>query len=194
MAWWWAKKKLHFVHYSQSYGGSKFNVPKNVAKVPNFGADLELGSCFGPERGQKRSKSQIFFPPRTVTSLAWWWAQKNLDFGHSSQSYKPLKFRQKVPKCGGFCQVSTQWGFFRHFSLLVPARATRGREIISRSFYEFWCTLCVTMLLSLGLCHQSPELEFMRTGGSSWPQVNPACPLTLSPHALHPAQLFGRPF
>ena len=24
--------------------------------------------------------------------------------------------------------MSTQWGFFRHFSLLVPARATRGRE------------------------------------------------------------------
>ena len=29
-------------------------------------------------------------------------------------------------------------------------------------------------------------------GGSSWPQVNPACPLTLSPHALHPVRLFGR--
>jgi len=28
-------------------------------------------------------------------------------------------------------------------------------------------------------------------GGSSWPQVNPACPLTLSPHSLHPFQLFG---
>ena len=52
------KKKLHFVHSDQSYGGSKFNVPKNVAKVPNFEADLELGSRFGPERGQKRSKSQ----------------------------------------------------------------------------------------------------------------------------------------
>ena len=62
---------------------------------------------------------------------------------------------------------------------------------MSRSFYEFWCTLCVTMLLSLGPCHQSLELESMRTGGSSWPQVNPACPLTLSPHSLHPVQLFG---
>ena len=62
---------------------------------------------------------------------------------------------------------------------------------MSRSFYEFRCTLCVTMLLSLGPCHQSLELESMRTGGSSWPQVNPACPLTLSPHSLHPVQLFG---
>ena len=122
VAWWWAKKKLHFVHSSQSYGGSKFNVPKNCAKSTHFEADLELGSRFGPERGQKRSKSQIFFFPRTVTSLAWWWAQKNLDFGHSSQSYKPLKFRQKVALCGGFCQMSTQWViFFWHFSLLVPA-------------------------------------------------------------------------
>ena len=30
-------------------------------------------------------------------------------------------------------------------------------------------------------CPQSLELKSMRTGGSSWPQVNPACPLTL-PH------------
>jgi len=58
------KKKLHFVHSSQSYGGSKFNVPKNDAKAAHFGADLELGSRFGPERGQKRSKSQIFFFPQ----------------------------------------------------------------------------------------------------------------------------------
>ena len=28
-------------------------------------------------------------------------------------------------------------------------------------------------------------------GGSSWPQVKPACPLTLSPQSLHPFQLFG---
>ena len=27
--------------------------------------------------------------------------------------------------------MSTLWGFFRHFSLLVPARATRGRETIT---------------------------------------------------------------
>ena len=58
VAWWWAKKNLHFVHSSQSYGGSKSKVSKNGAKVPNFDADLELGSRFGPERGQKRSKSQ----------------------------------------------------------------------------------------------------------------------------------------
>ena len=54
------KKKLHFVHSSQSYGGSKSKVSKNVAKVPNLDADLELGSRFGPELGQKRSKS----PPK----------------------------------------------------------------------------------------------------------------------------------
>ena len=53
VAWWWAKKKWHFVHSSQSYGGSKFNVPKNDEKSTHFEADLELGSRFGPERGQK---------------------------------------------------------------------------------------------------------------------------------------------
>ena len=79
-----------------------------------------------------------------MTSLAWWWAQKNLDFGHSSQSYKPLKFRQKVPKCGGFCQVSTLWGFFRHFSLLVPARATRGRETRN---YGKYCYMVLNPLI-----------------------------------------------
>ena len=52
------KKKLHFVHSSQSYGGSKSKVSKNGAKVPNFEADLELGSRFGPDQGQKRSKFQ----------------------------------------------------------------------------------------------------------------------------------------
>ena len=87
VAWWWAKKKLHFVHSSQSYGGSKFNVPKNGAKVPYFNADWGLGSRFGPQHEQKRSK---------------WWAKKNLDFGHSSQSYKWLKFCQKVALYGCF--------------------------------------------------------------------------------------------
>ena len=51
------KKKLHFVHSGQSYGGSKSKVSKNGAKVPNLDADLELGSRFGPLRRQKRSKS-----------------------------------------------------------------------------------------------------------------------------------------
>ena len=64
------KKNLHFVHSDQSYGGSKFNVPKNVAKVPNFNADFGVGSRFGPLRRQKRSKSQPFFSPRPVTLLA----------------------------------------------------------------------------------------------------------------------------
>ena len=41
------KKKIHFVHSDQSYGGSKFNVPKNGAKVPNLNADLGVGSLFG---------------------------------------------------------------------------------------------------------------------------------------------------
>ena len=56
------KKNLHFVHSGQSYGGSKFNVPKNGAKLPHFGADLELGSRFGPQHEQKRSKS----PPKKI--------------------------------------------------------------------------------------------------------------------------------
>ena len=64
------KKNLHFVHSSQSYGGSKFNVLKNGAKVPNFNADLGVGSRFGLQHEQKRSKSQTFFSPRTVTLLA----------------------------------------------------------------------------------------------------------------------------
>ena len=54
------KKELHFVHSSQSYGGSKSSIPKNVAKVPNLNADLVVGSRFGPLRRQKRLKSQIF--------------------------------------------------------------------------------------------------------------------------------------
>ena len=52
------KKKLHFVHSGQSYGGSKFNVLKNGAKVPYFNADLGVGPRFGPQHKQKRSKSQ----------------------------------------------------------------------------------------------------------------------------------------
>jgi len=58
------KKKLHFVHSGQSYGGSKSKVSKNGAKSTHFNADLGVGSRFGPERGQKRSKSQIFFFPQ----------------------------------------------------------------------------------------------------------------------------------
>ena len=52
------QKNLHFVHSGQSYGGSKSKVSKNDAKSAHFEADLELGSRFGLERGQKRSKSQ----------------------------------------------------------------------------------------------------------------------------------------
>ena len=123
------QKNLHFVHSDQSYGGSKFNVLKNDAKVPYFGADLGVGPRVGPLHRQKRSKSQNLFSPQNRDFAGLMITQKNCNFGHSGQSYKPLKFRQKVPKCGGFCQVSTQWGFFLHLSLLVPARATRGREI-----------------------------------------------------------------
>ena len=130
LAWWWAKKNLHFVHSGQSYGGSKFNVLKNDAKVPNLNADLGLGSHFGPLCRQKRSKSQTFFPPEPW--LRW------LDDG--PQKIATLAILAKVisryscpKKCQNaevFGQVCTQWViFFWHFSLLGPARATRGREI-----------------------------------------------------------------
>ena len=46
------KKKLHFVHSGQSFGGSKFNVLKNGAKLAYFGAYFGVGSCFGPLRRQ----------------------------------------------------------------------------------------------------------------------------------------------
>ena len=122
VAWWWAKKKLHFVHSSQSYGGSKFNVPKNVAKSTHFNADLELGSRFGPERGQKRSKSQFFFPPELWLRWLDDGPKKNLDFGHSSQSYKQLKFRQKVALCGGFWSSVHLLGKFFLTLKLVSSR------------------------------------------------------------------------
>ena len=47
------QKKLHFVHSGQSYGGSKLIVSKNDEKVSNFGADLGVGSHFGPLPGKK---------------------------------------------------------------------------------------------------------------------------------------------
>ena len=40
VAWWWAKKNLHFVHSDRSYGGSKSKESKNGAKVPYLNADL----------------------------------------------------------------------------------------------------------------------------------------------------------
>ena len=80
------KKNLHFVHSDQSYGGSKFNVLKNDAKVPYFEVDLGVGSRFGPERGQKRSKSPIFFPPQ------------NRDFAGLMISPKKLQLWQFWPK------------------------------------------------------------------------------------------------
>ena len=54
------KKKLHFFHSGQSYGGSKFNVLKNDAKVPNLNADLELGSRFGPQHQKKGRNPKKF--------------------------------------------------------------------------------------------------------------------------------------
>ena len=75
---------------------------KNGAKSAYFEADLGVGSHFGPLCRQKRSKSPPKKFPITLTLLAWWWAQKNLHFGHSSQSYKRLKFRPKAPLCRGF--------------------------------------------------------------------------------------------
>ena len=56
------KKNLHFVHSGQSYRGSKFNVLKNCAKVPNFEADLGVGPRFGLLHRPKRSKS----PPKKI--------------------------------------------------------------------------------------------------------------------------------
>ena len=60
-----ATKKLHFGHSSPSYKASKSKVSKNAAKVPNFGADLRVGSRFGSLRGQNGSKSKkVFFPQK----------------------------------------------------------------------------------------------------------------------------------
>ena len=54
---------MHFDPYSQSYEASKIGVPLFEAKVPNFEANLRVGSRFGPLRRQKRSKSKkVFFP------------------------------------------------------------------------------------------------------------------------------------
>ena len=134
LAWWWPQKELDFGHSSPSYRASKSKVSKNGAKVPNLDADLRVGSCFGLLRGQNGSKSKKVFFPRKLTSLAWCWAQKLFHFGHSCPSYKPSKLPQNLPLSVHFGQVCTQWGiFFWHFSLLVPARATRGREIIQRA-------------------------------------------------------------
>ena len=56
------KKKLHFVQSGQSYGVSNSKVSKNNAKVPNFNADLGVGSRFGSLCGQKRLESNFFSP------------------------------------------------------------------------------------------------------------------------------------
>ena len=65
LAWWWPQKELDFGHSSQSYRASKSKVSKNDAKVPNFGADLRVGSRFGPLRNQNGSKSKkVFFPQK----------------------------------------------------------------------------------------------------------------------------------
>ena len=80
------KTKLYFVHSGQSYGGSKSNVSKNVVKVPNFGADLGVGSQFGLLRRQKRLKSIFFFQNHDFAGLVM--GKKKFNFGHSDQSYK----------------------------------------------------------------------------------------------------------
>ena len=54
------EKNYISLHSGQNYGGSKFNVLKNDAKVPNFEADMRVGSHFGLLCRQKRSKSKFF--------------------------------------------------------------------------------------------------------------------------------------
>ena len=109
---------------------------KTSQKSPISGQIWSKTHVVAHNAGKKGRNPKFFFSPRTVTSLAWWWAQKNLDFGHSSQSYKPLKFRQKVALCGGFCQMSTLWGFFRHFSLLV--REMKEQNKIVPNFLRYY--------------------------------------------------------
>ena len=70
VAWGWAQKKITFHPLWPKLWGFKVKSTKNGAKVPNFGADLGVGSSFGPLRGLKWSKSKNFFFPRTMTLLA----------------------------------------------------------------------------------------------------------------------------
>ena len=102
LAWWWPQKNLHFVHLGQKSWGFKVQHIKKWCKSAKFQCRFGGRLTFRPATQAKKVEIQIFFFPRIVTSLAWWWTQKNLDFGHSRQSYRRLKFRQKVPKCGGF--------------------------------------------------------------------------------------------
>ena len=65
----------------------KSNVLK--VQVPNFDADLGVGSHFGPLRRQKSSKSNFFSPQNR--DFAGLMMGTNFNFGHSGKSYKGSK-------------------------------------------------------------------------------------------------------
>ena len=69
---------------------------KCTQKCQILGQILGQAHVLARYAGKKGQKTFLFFSPRTVTFLAWWRTQKKLDCGHSSQSYKQLKFWQKV--------------------------------------------------------------------------------------------------
>ena len=48
---------------------------------------VTVAALYGPLRRQKVSNGKTFFPPGTVTLLAWWRAHKKLHFIHTGQSY-----------------------------------------------------------------------------------------------------------
>ena len=69
---------------------------KKWCKSPQFWGRFRGRLTFRP------ATQSTIFSPRTLTLLAWRWAQKKLYFGHSNQSYKRLKLPKKVPFCGVF--------------------------------------------------------------------------------------------
>ena len=104
---------------------SKLGVPKNDAKVPYFEANLRGGSRFCLLR-------KTFFPqnPQLAGLMM---ATKIFQFW----PFWPKLLRFKVAFKFGTLADADIWVkcepvgiFFWHFSLLVPAHATRGREII----------------------------------------------------------------
>jgi len=68
-----------------------------------------------------------------------------------------------------------------------PARI----NIVGKTFAKHLCLWNAIFPVKMPPVHKVWSWSLWGQGGSSWPQVNPACPLTLSPHSLHPFQLFG---
>ena len=139
-----ATKFFHFHLSSQSYQVSKLGVLKNDAKVTYFEAKLRVGSRFCPLRGQKRSKSKKLFFPQNPHLAGLMMATKNFQFWPFWP--KLLRFKKSFK----FATPAEIWvkcepvgRFFWHFSLLVPARATRGREIkkdrLQKDYGGFLC-------------------------------------------------------